>query len=327
MANDFPGSGRHTRPTRWTRPLLFYLITWLSTTWVGMIAYGNGTWASGLFFSIPLMTILTCHELGHYIQTRRYRVPASLPLFIPLPLPPFGTMGAIIRMDASIPNIKALYDIGISGPLAGLVPTLIFLVLGISLSSLEPLVMEQGGILFGEPLLFYWVSSLFFDRSLPGMDLVLHPIGMAAWTGLFLTSLNLIPLSQLDGGHVFYALLKKKAGYFSLALFGTIGLVVILFAQWQWSLLLVLVAIFGVEHPPTCDDSPDLGRARKLLGWSTLAFILIGFTPTPIIEMELPQEAPKPVYRSYSLRDPGGIATDSLTHNVATNSFLREPQL
>ncbi|MDO5580693.1 MAG: site-2 protease family protein [Planctomycetia bacterium] len=289
---------------RWKKPLIFYLLTWLSTTWIGSMMYGSGTFLSGLWFSVPLMIILTAHELGHYFQSRRYRVGCSPPLFIPVPLPPFGTFGAVIRMDARIPNVKALYDIGISGPLAGLVPTLVFMIIGIALSSVEIISLSGGSLIFGEPLLFRWVSMLFFDRSIPGTDLILHPIGMAAWTGLFITSLNLFPMGQLDGGHVFYALLKRKAAWCSLILFSLIVFLVIFYEQWNWSLMILLVMFFGIEHPPTCDDSVALGLPRKVLGWLTLAFILIGFTPNPISEQAAPPKKEAPRSKTiYSIRE------------------------
>ncbi|MDO4586746.1 MAG: site-2 protease family protein [Planctomycetia bacterium] len=286
----------------WQKPLIFYILTWLSTTWIGSLMYGNsGQFWSGLWFSIPLMIILTFHELGHYIQTRRYKVPSTLPFFIPVPLPPFGTMGAVIQMDSKIPNLRALFDIGISGPLAGLIPTLIFMFIGIGLSSLAVITPIEGGLVFGEPLLFRWVSMLFFDRSIPQTDLLLHPIAMAAWTGLFITSLNLFPIGQLDGGHIFYALLKRRAGLWSMILFGLILLMVIFFGQWQWSLMLILVMFFGIEHPPTCNDFVKLGRFRIILGYLTLAFVFIGFTPNPISETK-PDIQPKPVRKTiYSL--------------------------
>ena len=284
-------------PIFWKRPLLLYVLTWLSTTYVGSFYGGAGFW-SGLWFSVPLMTILTCHELGHYFQTRRYRVYSSLPFFLPVPFPPFGTFGAVIRMDARIPNPKALFDIGISGPLAGLAPTLLFLLIGIALSSVEPVTYTEGSLCFGEPILFRAVSALFFDRSIPGTDLVLHPIAMAAWTGLFITSLNLFPLGQLDGGHVFYALLKHRAAIVARVLFFGIVAIVILTRRGEWTLMLLLIAIFGVSHPPTADDSVGIGRFRTLLGWLTLAFVLIGFTPNPIIQPEV--EQPPPVYAAES---------------------------
>ncbi|MDO5565329.1 MAG: site-2 protease family protein [Planctomycetia bacterium] len=279
---------------RWQWPVFFYILTWLSTTWVGSFMYGTGGLASGLYFSVPLMIILTCHELGHYVQAKRYKVFSTLPLFIPIPLPPFGTFGAVIRMDSRIPNIRALYDIGISGPLAGLIPTLLFLLVGISMSSVEAVDPSVGGIQFGEPLLFRWVSMLFFDRSVPGTDLILNPIAMAAWTGLFITSLNLLPVGQLDGGHVFYALLKRRAAFFSSILFFTTSVVIIVTGQWNWILMLLLVMFFGIDHPPTCDDSQPLDPIRKYLGIATLLFILIGFTPTPIIDTPAPPKPTKP---------------------------------
>lgn len=287
-------TGRET--VRWQWPLFFYMLTWFSTTWVGSFMYGSGNLASGLFFSVPLMIILTCHELGHYIQAKRYKVFSTLPLFIPVPFPPFGTFGAVIRMDSRIPNIRALYDIGITGPLAGLVPTLIFLFVGISMSSVEVIPPMANGIQFGEPLLFRWVSMLFFDRSVPGTDLVLNPIAMAAWTGLFITSLNLLPVGQLDGGHVFYALLKRRAAFFSSILFFGTSITIILTGQWNWIIMLLLVMLFGIDHPPTCDDSMPLSPARKILGTATLLFILIGFTPTPIIDTPepVPEHRPRP---------------------------------
>lgn len=276
------------RELNWKRPLLFYLLTWLSTTMVGQMYTGGGFW-SGLWFSVPLMTILTCHEFGHYFQSRRYGVYSTLPYFIPVPFPPFGTFGAFIQMDARIPNPKALFDIGITGPLAGLVPTLIFMVIGIALSSVEAVSASAGGMTFGEPLLFRWVSTLFFDRSIPGTDLLLHPIGMAAWTGLFITSLNLIPIGQLDGGHVFYALLKRRAPAAARAIFALIVTAVILFEQWQWILMILLIVLIGVVHPPTADDSVPLGRFRTILGVLTLAFVIIGLTPNPIEQTPPPE--------------------------------------
>lgn len=291
-----------TPPISWRRPLLFYLLTWLSTTYVGSFYGGAGFW-SGLWFSVPLMTILTCHEFGHYFQSRRYGVHSTLPYFLPVPFPPFGTFGAVIRMDSHIPNPKALFDIGISGPLAGLVPTLILMVIGIALSSVEQVVPTEGSLTFGEPLLFRWVSSLFFDRSIPGTDLMLHPIGMAAWTGLFITSLNLLPLGQLDGGHVFYALLKRRAAPLATALFFLLIGLVVCFGRLEWTLMILLLALFGIRHPPTADDSIPIGRFRTVLGWLTLAFLLIGFTPNPISEPDAPPPPP-PVYARREARLP-----------------------
>ena len=138
-------------------PILFFFLTWISTTFVGSL-YADGGFLSGLWFSVPLMTILTCHEAGHFLQARRYGVYSSLPWFIPVPFPPFGTFGAIISLDARIPDIRALFDIGISGPLAGLVPPLIFLVIGIAFSTVGAVSPTPETLVFGEPLLFRWIA-------------------------------------------------------------------------------------------------------------------------------------------------------------------------
>ena len=247
------------------------------------------------------MTILTAHEMGHFLQARRYHVPATWPFFLPVPFPPFGTFGAVIQMDSRIPNLRALFDIGISGPLAGLIPTLIFLVVGVGLSTVSPSdpALLKEGILFGDPLLFQWVTHLFFGAEISGPDQILHlhPIGMAAWTGLFITSLNLIPLGQLDGGHVFYALLRRKAHFWTSAIYYGILAFIVLAGRWEWIVMVILLTLIGIHHPPTGNDAVPLGKIRTILGILTLAFILIGFTPNPISETEPPpKEKPKPLY-------------------------------
>ena len=228
------------------------------------------------------MTILTCHELGHYIQTRRYRIRSSLPYFIPMPIPGaiFGTMGAIIKMDGRIPNRLALFDIGISGPLAGLVPTLIFCVIGVQQAQVGPNIGTS--LQFGDPLLFQWLSHYVFGPIPDDMTLHINPIGLAGWFGLFLTSLNLFPLGQLDGGHVFYAILGKRAPTLSVILYTLIVAYVIFAQAYVWLIMLVLIYLMNPRHPPTQDDAPPIGVFRTVLGIVTLAFIIIGFTVNPI---------------------------------------------
>jgi membrane-associated protease RseP (regulator of RpoE activity) len=277
-------------PTRWRKPLLLYAATWATTTFVGFIFYGGGSWLSAAFFSVPLMIILTAHELGHYWQTRRYNIPSSPPFFIPFPLPPFGTLGALIRMSGRVPNAKALFDVGVSGPLAGFAATLVFLAVGLANSTLVDAEPAGEALVFGEPLLFRWASLLFFDRSDPTRVLTMHPTAAAAWVGLFLTTLNLFPMGQLDGGHVLYALLRRRAVYFSTTLFIAATGAVFLFERWNWLVMLFLIAFFGLEHPPTADDSTRLGPLRTAIGWGTLALVAIGFTPNPVdVERETPE--------------------------------------
>jgi membrane-associated protease RseP (regulator of RpoE activity) len=311
----------HRPRLHWQLPLLLFLATCLTTTafrlgfndsviyqfcvslllTVTDIDQAKKAWElfgsvlyEALEFSVPLMFILTCHEFGHYFQSRRYRVRSSLPYFIPLPFGPFGTFGAVIAMDGDIPHSKALFDIGISGPLAGLIPTLVLLYFGIKWSYLVPITGEVD-MMMGEPLLFQYVTQWIFGDIPPDMTLVLHPVAMASWAGLLLTSLNLMPFGQLDGGHVFHALLGRYAGPMSKFCFVTVLLLVIWFRLWHWSLILLLLAFIGVTHPPTANDTMPLSPFRRVLGWGTLAFILIGFTPTPLsltepVETEHPQE-------------------------------------
>ena len=266
----------------WRLPLLLYVVTWISITHAGR--QGWESWGAGLLFAFCVMTILTCHELGHYLQTRRYRVSASLPYFIPLPfIGLFGTMGAIIQMDGRIPNRKALFDIGISGPLAGLVPTLICCVIGITQAQVAPRI--AGSLEFGDPLLFVWLSNWLFGPIPDEMTIALNPIGMAGWFGLFLTTLNLFPIGQLDGGHVFYAILGKRARSLSMLLYTMIVAYVIFSQSYVWVLILILLYRMNPRHPPTHDDEPPIGVFRTILGCATLAFIIVGFTINPISEV------------------------------------------
>jgi Zn-dependent protease len=264
---------------RWHLPALLFVATGASTLWIG-----------GWVYSLCVMTILLCHEFGHYVQTRRYGVRASLPFFIPMPLPPFGTMGAVILMDPRTGDRKALFDIGITGPLAGLIPTLIFCVVGLQHS--YPGFPTPGAWEFGEPLVFKVLAHLFAKPVLPGQELVLGPMAMAGWVGLFITALNLFPIGQLDGGHILYGLLRRRARTVATTLlFAAIGAVIYYQMVW-WFFMIFLLVLMGPAHPPTTDDSVPLGRWRTILGWLTLAFLPLGFTPNPLPE-------PRPVQRRY----------------------------
>jgi len=275
---------RWKKERAWFVPLLLYLATWGTTFFIGFITYGEGTVWGGLLFSAPLMTILTLHEAGHYVQSRRYKLATSFPYFIPLPLPPLGTLGAIITSRELFPDRRALFDVGISGPLAGLAATLVFLFVGLVNSTVEPIqdFAQYEGLVFGEPLVFQWAARLIlgYDSS---QSLLLHPTAVAAWVGLLLTTLNLFPLGQLDGGHVLYALTPRRSSTFYRLLFIAATLAVIIGRLWNWSLMLVLIFfLIGVRHPKTANDRRSLGWKRAALGWLTLGFIFIGFTTNPL---------------------------------------------
>jgi membrane-associated protease RseP (regulator of RpoE activity) len=258
------------RPRRRWLPPVLYLLTCLSTYLVG-----------GPLFAVGVMTILTAHELGHYLQARRYRVPASLPYFIPMPLSPVGTMGAIIVMRSRVAHARALFDIAITGPLAGLVPALAFTLIGLPRSTVQSLPEAGTYLVFGEPLLFRLLAHLTFGPLPEGHDIFLHPLAYAGWVGIFITALNLIPIGQLDGGHILYALLRRRAHRVALVLLLAAAVGILAFGYWGWSLLFVLLLVFGPFHPPTADDTVELGAGRVLLGWLTLLFLVVGFTPEP----------------------------------------------
>jgi len=288
------------RPVRrWVAlPLFLFVATWLSTLAAGgggqavAVASERGLMAGllaglveGAKFAVPLMIILMCHEMGHFLQARRYGVYASFPFFIPMPISPLGTLGAVIAMEPRIGDRKALFDIGITGPLAGLIPTLLFCVVGLHWS--EYAVPAPQGWVFGDPLLFQWLTEWVLGPRPPGHEVFVHPMAFAAWAGLLVTSLNLIPIGQLDGGHILYALLRRRAyPVATILLVAALLLVVLNFALYgPWLLMLLLLIALGPKHPPTRDDNARLGPVRILLGWLALTFILIGFTPQPIISM------------------------------------------
>ncbi len=256
------------RPQRVGLPVVLYVATCLSTYAVG-----------GPIYAAALMFILTCHEFGHYLQARRYHVPASLPYFIPLPSPPLGTMGAVIAMRGSMGNRKSLFDIGITGPLAGLVPALICCVVGLQLSTVVPIPPRASEL--GEPLLFKFLAAWLIGPLPEGQTILLHPLAYAGWVGIFITALNLIPISQLDGGHVLYALLRKKAHIVATVLLAAAIVAVLLTQNYGWFLMLFLLVMIGPNHPPTGNDDMPLDTGRTILGWLTLSFVIIGFTPTP----------------------------------------------
>lgn len=263
-------------PSRRRLAVLLFVLTCLTTFVAGL---RGGFWP-GVWYAGAVMTILLTHELGHYFMARRYGIRASLPYFLPF-LPPIGTLGALIVMRQQIPDRRALYDIGISGPLAGLVPALFFMVVGIQRATVGPL-GEAGGLYFGEPLLLRWIAAAIHGPIPEGSTLWIGPLGMAGWVGIFVTALNLMPIGQLDGGHVLYALLRRRAhSVATLMLYAAIGAVVF-FGLWHWTLMLLLLIWVGPKHPPTRNDYVPLGRFRVLLGWLTLAFLIIGFTPVPL---------------------------------------------
>ena len=230
------------------------------------------------------MTTLLAHELGHFLQARRYGVPASLPYFIPMPFSPIGTMGAVILMQPGRGDRRTLFDIAVTGPLAGLIPALLFSILGLQRSQVIQMAEQPAGLILGEPLLFRLLAYFTFGPLPEGQDIALHPLAFAGWVGIFITALNLIPIGQLDGGHILYSLLLKRAHVVAQALLLMAVVAVFMWGYWGWMLMIVLLMLMGPAHPPTANDHVPLGTGRTILGWASLFFVPLGFTPMPFSE-------------------------------------------
>ncbi len=237
---------------------------------------------NGLIYAGAVLAILGSHEMGHYLQAKRYHVPATPPFFIPFPISPFGTMGAVIIQGAGVANRKAMFDIAISGPLAGLVLALPITWFGLKHAVIGPVPPNNPGIEFGEPLIFTWMFEWIRGPKPAGFEIMLNPLLFAGWVGIFITALNLIPIGQLDGGHILYTLVGRRAHVVATSLLMLAVVYMIYTANYSYSLMVFLLLMMGPRHPPTADDAVPLGWFRHVLGWLTLGFIIIGFTPTPI---------------------------------------------
>jgi membrane-associated protease RseP (regulator of RpoE activity) len=274
---------------RWGRNLLLFVLTCASVFLVGAVTFvsieGRGTFllfdhAAGLRLLFGIMSILTAHEMGHYLAARYYRVDATLPFFIPFPSL-VGTLGAFIRIRAPVPHRRALFDIGVAGPLAGFAVCLPVLWLGLQEATVQALDPDSGGIFLGEPLLFQWLATLVHGPIPDSMTLSVGPLGLAGWFGLFVTALNLIPVGQLDGGHVTYSLLLKRAHTISRV--GWWVCVALVYFGPNWILWAVLLRVLGRRHPPTMNDAPPVGRGREIVGLISLFVFVVCFVPNPIV--------------------------------------------
>jgi hypothetical protein len=235
---------------------------------------------SGLPFSISIMSILFAHEMGHYLTCLYYGIDATLPYFIPAPTP-MGTMGAFIKIRSPFQHRAALLNVGVAGPIAGFVLAVPTLIIGLAYSKFVVMNASEGWIGFGEPLIFKIASHLMGKTPPDGMALSLHPIGLAAWFGFLATSLNLLPIGQLDGGHMIYSLfpgLHKRISQVLVAALIPLGI-----WFWQgWLLWFVLLLILRLRHPMTIDDSIPLESLHFKLAWFGLAMFVLCFMPTPI---------------------------------------------
>jgi len=269
------------------RPIhvILFCATLFTTTLAGSFQAGVNPlddWrllAHGLPFSATLMGILLVHEMGHYVMSRIHGVEATPPYFIPGPPFLVGTFGAFIRMHTPT-NRKALFDVGAAGPWAGFLVAIPAVFYGLSLSEVRALEPHAGGLVLGESLVFTFLTRLALGVSPADATILLHPIALAGWFGLFVTFLNLLPIGQLDGGHVVYALLGRRHRWVArTALLVIIGLALL---GWQgWVMWAILVTVLGLDHPPTVDDTP-LDPPRRIAAWLTIALFAVTFMPVPL---------------------------------------------
>jgi membrane-associated protease RseP (regulator of RpoE activity) len=239
----------------------------------------------GLWYSLTILAILGCHEMGHYVACLRYGVDATRPYFLPAPVLLTGTLGAFIRIRSRIPNKVALFDIGIAGPIAGFVVAVPALFVGLLMSRIDRLPEDSSNLIeLGEPLLFRLAAWLVWGDVADGHSINMHPMAFAAWFGLLATALNLFPVAQLDGGHISYAVLGRRSTLVTVAMVGVaIGLTFVSSSWIAWTIMLVaMIVMMGPGHPPTLNDEEGLDAQRLLLAAVAMVILVACFTPAPI---------------------------------------------
>ncbi|HWC88037.1 MAG TPA: site-2 protease family protein [Pirellulales bacterium] len=283
-------------------PVLLFLATCLSTFTIGLLMcyrytdsmsivdYVLAGWPFGLQYMTAVMGILLAHEMGHFLQALRHGIPASLPFFIPAPIPPIGTMGAVMAIQGSRADRRQLFDIGITGPLAGLVLAIPIATYGIwsagELAPIQPpknvLLEDQSvSISLQDPLIFKPLIHWLHPTLPAGYDLEINPLFLAGWFGMLITGLNMMPISQLDGGHVAYALFGRRAHLLARIVLLAAVVFILVSRQYGWSVMLALVVFIGPNHPPTADDHAPMGWGRRLVGLASLAIPILCFIPIP----------------------------------------------
>ncbi len=293
---------------------ILFLITVLTTMMIGALLTEGINFSAildnplllitvGWKYAFGVLSILTAHEMGHYIAARIHGINVSLPYYIPVPLPDFfhfGTMGAFIRIRTPIPNRKVLMDIAVAGPVAGFIVSLLFLIYGYAtLPELDDIIKHvelshpydpnADGQRPGYSILFYLFNDVWSSGLLLMIEIYHFPFIFSGWIGLFITALNLIPIGQLDGGHIVYSLFGAKARYvnygaFALLILLTIwigferGLNALIWVPW-----IIILLLIGIVHPPTMNNSVPLDKSRKLWGWICIFIFILCLTPIPFL--------------------------------------------
>ncbi len=264
--------------------LFLFLLTLLTTLLVGSFHQGGNPFLKisdiflGIPFSFSLLAILGSHELGHYFIAKKENISVSLPYFLPVPHPLIGTMGAFIKMRSIIPSKKSLIRVGIAGPLVGFLVALPITYVGLKLSKIIKLEEIKQGLSLGNSIIFSILTKIVFKNIPEGCDILLHPMAFAGWLGFFVTALNLVPLGQLDGGHIAYALF----GRFRLFIIIILGILIYLSRYWLgWLFWAIIVSLLSLKHPPVQDEITSLTKKDILLTICALIILLLTFPPKP----------------------------------------------
>lgn len=277
--------------------LFLFLLTFITTLWAGalqnnvdILTEPGKIWV-GLPFAIPLLIILLAHEMGHYILSLRHNIRSTLPYFIPFPNI-IGTMGAVIKMKSAIPDRKALMDVGMAGPLAGAILAIPTIIIGLKLSSIVTVTSTEmaGGINLGESLMFKMLTWMVHGHLPAKAQVMIHPMAFAGWVGLLVTFMNLFPASQLDGGHISYALFGRKhrtIGKITCLVFAIMGIF-----YWPWYIWMIFVFFIGLGHPPPMNETEPLDRKRRILGFVCFALFILTCTPRPFYGLDIPVDLP-----------------------------------
>lgn len=280
------------RPPRARLQALLYLLTSLTTFAAGAVGWRplllgvddagiaeavTGHWGRGLLYMAAVMAVLTAHEAGHFVAARLHGIPATLPFFIPMPILLTGTLGAVIGMEGSRADRRQLFDIAVAGPLAGLVVAVPLLALGLwwgTADGTNPFALAPFAV---------WLQALLRPDLAPGTTVAPNPLFMAGWVGMLVTGLNMIPVSQLDGGHICYAVFGRRGNWVARATLIAAILAVVISGRLNWVALVVIVTFLGVDHPPIREERVPLGPVRTALGLAMFAIPVLTFMPEPLL--------------------------------------------
>ena len=287
------------------RHLALFLLTVVTTTMAGAMQYDGFQQAfapgvllpwwqlllGGLYFSVPFLAFLTAHEFGHYGMARWHGLRPSLPYYLPAPLPLTGSLGAVIIFRGQFPDRRVLFDFAAGGPIAGFVVAVAACAIGLRWSVIVH-GATSSGLPLGDPMLFHWISDAVLGPMPTGADVSLHPTAFAGWLGLLFTMMNLIPISQLDGGHIAYAALRRHSRWVTVVAFAAVTWAVIGWGAYTLTLwlvlLLVMMRVIGWEHPPALDDALPLDAGRLLLLALVIAILVLCYMPVPFPGMPAP---------------------------------------